>query len=99
MRRRVRVRVSAPKPASSAPAATIDAVAQVITDHYGDSLLKLKFAKPFDIAVYSSTHKADVSGTPGVIGFRTATSNTGKLLIIPDDADNSARAMASVGCG
>ena len=91
---------------SSAPAATVvakptptvDPVVKAIADRYGDCLVKLKFTKPFDINVYRSTHKADVSGTPGVIGFRTATSNTGKLLVIPDDSDNSARAMASVGC-
>ena len=76
----------------------VDPVAQAITDRYGDCLIKLKFVKPFDINVYQSTHKADVSGTPGVVGFRTATSNTGNLLIIPEDSDNSARALASVGC-
>jgi len=89
--------------ASSAPIATptpkpIDPVAQAITDRYGDCLVSLGFTKPFDITVYATTHKAAVSGPPGVLGFRTATSNTGNLLIVPDDSDNSARAMASVGC-
>lgn len=89
----------APKPAATPkPAAKVDPVAQAITDRYGDCLMKLKFTKPFDINVYSSTHKADVSGAPGVVGFLTATSNSGNLLIIPDDSDNSARALASVGC-
>ena len=77
---------------------TIDPVAKAITERYGACLTKLKFTAPFDINVYSSTHKADVSGTPGVIGFRTATSNSGNLLIVPNDSDNSARVLASVGC-
>ena len=80
------------------PTPTVDPVVKAITDRYGDCLVKLKFTKPFDINVYQSTHKADVSGAPGVVGFRTSTSNSGKLLIIPDDSDSSARALASVGC-
>jgi len=96
---------SAPAPAApAAPTASattpkpLDPVAQAITDRYGDCLVSLKFTKPFDITVYATTHKAAVSGPPGVVGFRTATSNTGNLIIVPDDSDNSARAMASVGC-
>jgi hypothetical protein len=80
------------------PTPTVDPVVKAITDRYGDCLIKLKFTKPFDINVYQSTHKADVSGTPGVVGFLTSTSNSGKLLIIPDASDSSARVLASVGC-
>ena len=101
----------AASPSASAPAATLkptatpkpvptlDSVAQAITDRYGDCLIKLGFTAPFGISVYTATHKADVSGAPGVVGFLTATSDTGNLLTMPDESDNSARALASVGCG
>lgn len=89
---------SANPPVPAVTTAAVDPVAKAITDRYGDCLVKLKFTKPFDITVYSTTHKAVVSGTPGVVTFRTATANTGNLLITPEDADNSARALATVGC-
>ena len=93
---------TASKPAASAPVATakpaakVDPVAQAITDRYGDCLVKLKFVKPFTMDIYPDT--AVVSGTPGVVTFHVAKSNTGSLLIAPVDSDNSARALASVGC-
>ena len=89
---------NAAPPAPAVTTTTVDPVAKAITDRYGDCLVKLKFTKPFDIHVYPATHKANVSATPGVITFRTATSNTGNLLITPEDADNSARALAAAGC-
>lgn len=88
---------AAPKAEAEAEA-TIDPIAAAITERWGECLIKLKFTEPFDITVYSSTHKADVSSPNGVIGFRTGISNTGKILLMPDDSDNSARALASVGC-
>jgi hypothetical protein len=90
---------NAPSAAPKAEA-TIDPIAVAITERWGDCLRSLKFTEPFDITVYHSTNKADVSNEDysTVIFFHTGTSNTGNLITIPDEADGSARALASVGC-
>ena len=88
----------APPATKPKPSATVDPVAQAITDRYGDCLVSLGFTKPFTIDVYALTHKAVVSGPPGAITFNTGTANTGSLITIPVDTDSSARALASVGC-
>lgn len=87
----------APKASTTpTPAATLNPVAQAITDRYGDCLVKLGLTEPFTIDVYPDM--AVVSGSAGVVTFHVAKSNTGSLLTAPVDTDNSARALASVGC-
>lgn len=86
--------------AESAPKAGIDPIAAAITERFGECLVKLKFTEPFDITIYHSTDKADVSNADysTVILFHTGTSDTGNIITIPDEADGSARVLASVGC-
>ena len=98
---------SAPPVAQTTPAVTtptptpspaMDPVAAAITDRFGECLIALGFTKPFTIDVFEAIDQASVSGTPGVVSFLTGTSNDGSILTMPDDSDNSARALASVGC-
>lgn len=83
---------------SPTPSPAVDPVSAAITERFGECLIALGFTEPFTIDVFETIQEASVSGTPGVVSFLTGTSDTGNILTVPDDSDNSARALASVGC-